>query len=145
MIIEIYISDIGIGEKLKAKNIQKYGCDIRSDDTFSRCCKRNIGGGSCAIAFAQGGDFVGGVKKKSANFNKRVLRKAMNSLFCRTDCPIEFRGTMNEDVTTYTTLGSRGNLFFTICDICVLQLPTQSLAGGMTEAYLESGTYLKTF
>lgn len=52
---------------------------------------------------------------------------------------------MNEDVTTYTTLGSRGNLFFTICDICVLQLPTQSLAGGMTEAYLESGTYLKTF
>lgn len=69
----------------------------------------------------------------------------MNSLFCRTDCPIEFRGTMNEDVTTYTTLGSRGNLFFTICDICVLQLPTQSLAGGMTEAYLESGTYLKTF
>nr|WP_300649522.1 hypothetical protein [uncultured Anaerobutyricum sp.] len=133
------------GEKLKAKNIRDMDTIFEAMIHFLDVVKDISGGGSCAIAFAQGGDFVGGVKKKSANFNKRVLRKAMNSLFCRTDCPIEFRGTMNEDVTTYTTLGSRGNLFFTICDICVLQLPTQSLAGGMTEAYLESGTYLKTF
>ena len=69
----------------------------------------------------------------------------MNALFCRSDHPIEFRGTMNEDVTTYTTLGSRGELFFTFVDVHIIQLNTQSLGGGMTEAYRESGTYLKTF
>ena len=99
--------------------------------------------GAATVAFAQGGDFVGGLA--GGNYNKRLMRKAMNSLFCRTDRPIDFRGTMNEDVTTYTTLGSRGRLFFTLCDVCIIQLPTQSLDGGMTEAYLETGTYVKTF
>ena len=50
-----------------------------------------------------------------------------------------------EDVTTYTTLGSRGELFFTFVDVHIIQVATQSLGGGMTEAYKESGTYLKTF
>lgn len=99
--------------------------------------------GADTVACAQGGDFVGGVD--GGNFKKGLLRKAMNSFFCKVDNPIEFRGTMNEDVVTYTTLGSRGKLFFTFVNLCVIQLPTQSLKGGMTEAYLESGTYLKTF
>lgn len=99
--------------------------------------------GAAVVAFAQGGDFVGGLE--GGTFTKGLLRKAMNSLFCRTDRPIDFRGTMNEDVTTYTTLGSRGNLFFTFCSACVIQLPTQSLDGGMTDSYLETGTYVKTF
>lgn len=84
--------------------------------------------GAATVAFAQGGDFVGGLE--GGNFKKRLLRKAMNSFFCRVDRPIEFRGTMNEDVTTYTTLGSRGVLFFTFVDMHVGQLPTQSLGGG---------------
>lgn len=99
--------------------------------------------GAAVVAFAQGGDFVGGLE--GGTFTKGLLRKAMNSLFCRTDRPIDFRETMNEDVTTYTTLGSRGNLFFTFCSACVIQLPTQSLDGGMTDSYLETGTYVKTF
>ena len=99
--------------------------------------------GAATVAFAQGGDFLGGLG--GGIFLNGLLRKAMNSLFCRTDRPIDFRGTMNEDVTTYTTLGSRGNLFFTFCSACIIQLPTQSLDGGMTEAYLETGTYVKTF
>ncbi len=99
--------------------------------------------GAATVAFAQGGDFIGGLA--GGNFKKRLLRKSMNALFCRSDHPIEFRGTMNEDVTTYTTLGSRGELFFTFVDVHIIQLNTQSLGGGMTEAYRESGTYLKTF
>ena len=99
--------------------------------------------GAKTVAFAQGGDFVGGLD--GGNFKKGLLRKAMNSMFCRVDRPIEFRGTMNEDVTTYTTLGSRGELFLTLCAMCVIQLPTQSLNGGMTDVYLDGGTYLKTF
>lgn len=99
--------------------------------------------GAKTVAFAQGGDLLGGLN--GGNFEKGLLRKAMNSFFCRVDRPIEFRGTMNEDVTAYTTLSSRGNLFFTVTSACIIQKQTQSLSGGMTEAYSESGTYLKTF
>ena len=72
--------------------------------------------GAETVAFAQGGDFVGGVK--GGNYKKGLLRKAMNSFFCRTDKPIQFRGTMNEDVVTYTTLSSRGRLFFSYTALC---------------------------
>ena len=99
--------------------------------------------GADTVAFAQGGDFVGGLQ--GGNFRKGLMRKAMNSFFCRTDKPIEFRGTMNEDVVTYTTLSSRGHLCFSYTAFAVIQLPTQSLKGGMTDAYKEGGTYLKTF
>lgn len=99
--------------------------------------------GALTVAFAQGGDYIGGLN--GGVYKQHLVRKAMNTFFCRTDRPIEFRGTMNEDVSAYTTLGSRGNLFFTVTDACIVQLQTQSLGGGMTEAYSESGTYLKTF
>lgn len=99
--------------------------------------------GADTVAFCQGGDFVGGVD--GGKFHKGLLRKAMNSFFCKTDTPIKYRGTMNEDVVTYTTLSSRGHLFFSYTKYCVVQLPTQSLSGGMTDAYKEGGTYLKTF
>ena len=52
---------------------------------------------------------------------------------------------MNEDVTTYITLGSRGYLFFTVADVSIDQLSTQSLSGGMSDEYLTFGTYTKTF
>ena len=99
--------------------------------------------GADTVAFAQGGDFIGGLN--GGNFAKGLLRKAMNSFFCRTDKPIQFRGTMNEDVVTYTTMSSRGHLFFSFTSFAVIQLPTQSLKGGMTDAYKEGGTYLKSF
>lgn len=124
------------GDMLKAKPAREF------DRLFEDMIRFLDVSGALTVAFAQGGDFVGGVD--GGNFKKGLLRKAMNSLFCRTDRPIEFRGTMNEDVTTYTTLSSRGNLFFSLCNMCVIQIPTQSLAGGMTDAYKESGTYLKT-
>lgn len=94
------------------------------------------------VAFSQGGDHIGGIL---GNYRKGVLRKAMNSQFVRTDRPIEFLGRLNEDVTPYVVHGSRGELFFTITDIQLNQIPTQSNPGGMTDAYLESGTYLKSF
>ena len=99
--------------------------------------------GAITVAFCQGGDFVGGLD--GGNFAKGLLRKAMNSFFCRADRPIEYRGTMNEDVVTYTTLSSRGLLFFSPTKTCVIQLPSQSLKGGMSDSYLETGTYLKSF
>ena len=66
----------------------------------------------------------------------------MNSFLCSTDRPFKFVGAMNEDVNTYTTLGSRGNLFFTFTSLQLDQKETQSQAGGITDMYLKYGTYI---
>lgn len=95
------------------------------------------------VAFAQGGDFIGGTSSKI--WKDRLTRKAMNAFFCKTKDPIEFIGRINEDVNTYTSFGNKGDLYFTIADVMLNQLATQSNPGGMTDVYLESGTYLKSF
>lgn len=99
--------------------------------------------GSRIVAFAQGGDMLGGAS--SPRYFATFLRKCMNTMFCKTDRPVEFSGTMNEDITTYTTLGSRGELFFTFTHFQIVQKETQSLSGGMMDLYQESGTYVKSF
>ena len=99
--------------------------------------------GATTVAFAQTGDFIGG--KDSKVFKDRLARKAMNSFFCSTDRPFNFIGRINEDVNTYVNLGSKGNLFFTVADMSLDQTQTQANSGGMTELYLNAGTYIKTF
>ena len=113
------------------------------DDLFEAMIEFLVASDALTVCFAQGGDFIGGIN--SDNYHRGLLRKAMNSFFCRVDRPIDYRGTMNEDVTTYTTLGSRGNLFFTVTKANITQKPTQSLAGGMSEVYEATGTYMKSF
>jgi hypothetical protein len=113
------------------------------DDLFEAMVEFLDASGALTVCFAQGGDFIGGID--NPNFYKGLLRKAMNSFFCKVENPIDFRGTMNEDVTTYTTLGSRGELLFTVTKANITQKPTQSLAGGMSEVYEETGTYMKSF
>lgn len=97
-----------------------------------------------SIAFAQGGDFIGGINngKASYRFNKR---KCMNSFICSIERPFKFIGAMNEDVNTYTTEGSRGKLFFTIPFVLLTQTATQSNKGGISDMYLKYGTYCKAF
>lgn len=99
--------------------------------------------GALTVAFAQGGDFIGGVK--NAFWISRVKRKAMNTFFCDVKKPFEFMGSINEDVNMYTLLGNKGELILSIADISVEQLPTQSNAGGLTDIYLDKGTYMKSF
>lgn len=104
--------------------------------------------GVYSVAFAQGGDFIGGFKGSPwVNDPTRPFkaRKVMNSFLCSTDREFKFIGAMNEDVNTYTTLGSRGTLFFTIPTLELTQTQTQSQAGGITEMYLRFGTYCKAF
>lgn len=95
-----------------------------------------------SIAMAQGGDFIGG---KNGGGTKKPKRKCMNSFICSTDRPFKFFGRVNEDVNTYTNLGSRGGLFMTITSLKLQQKQTQSNKGGMTDLYLDSGTYVKSF
>ena len=99
--------------------------------------------GALTVAMVQGGDLIGG--KQNANFAKGLLRKAMNTFFCRTDRRFKFVGRINEDVNTYVKLGSEGKLFLSVCNLCMVQEQTQSNSGGMTDVYLSSGTYLKSF
>lgn len=99
--------------------------------------------GAYTVAFAQGGDFIGG--KENKRFYDKILRKAMNSFFCKTSRKFEFVGRVNEDVNTYCLLGTQGKLLFTYTDIVIEQMQTQKQKGGMSEQYLDSGTYLKSF
>ena len=94
------------------------------------------------VCFSQGGDHIGGL---TGRWKKGLIRKVMNSFFCRTDRPFQFLGRVNEDVNTYTYLGSKGELMLTTTDLMLVQLQTQSNKGGMTDLYLDSGTYLKSF
>jgi hypothetical protein len=97
-----------------------------------------------SIALAQGGDFIGG--KNSAMAQKiKLKRKCMNSFLCSTERPFKFLGRINEDVNTYTREASVGKVFFTTNLVSLTQKQTQSNKGGMTDVYLSSGTYLKSF
>lgn len=97
-----------------------------------------------SVAMMQGGDFIGGPDGKMA---KKIClkRKAMNSFFCSTDRRFTFIGRVNEDVTSYTTLGSRGHLFFSVNLLALTQAVTQQHSGGMSELYQNQGTYIKSF
>ena len=95
------------------------------------------------IAMGQAGDFIGG--KDNTNIAKGLGRKAMNSFFCRTDKPFKFLGSTNEDVNAYITLGMRGELLLTVYKASIVQGETQKNKGGLTDIYLDNGTYVKSF
>ena len=96
------------------------------------------------VAMAQGGDFIGGSESKFAS-ELSLKRKCMNTFFCDVDKPFQFLGSINEDVTAYVRNGERGQLFFTLPNVSINQLVTQTNAGGLTEQYLDIGTYVKSF
>jgi hypothetical protein len=96
-----------------------------------------------SVAFAEPGDFVGGI---GSNLNKKTyLHKCMGSWMCFTDRRLHFKGTMNDDVNTYSLNGHRGQLFYTFNFIMIDTPATQAVKGGMTDIYLGRGTYSKTF
>lgn len=97
-----------------------------------------------SIAISQGGDFIGGEDCGNAD-SISAKRKAMNSFLCSVDRRFTFIGRLNEDVNTYTRPASTGALFLTTNQVSLEQIQTQANAGGMTEAYLEGGTYVKSF
>lgn len=113
------------------------------DKLFEKCIKFLEVSGAYSIAFAQGGDYIGGVE--STAWQNKLLRKVMNTFFCKTDRPFKFYGRINEDVNMYTVLCQRGYLFFTLGDVMVNQLQTQANPGGLTDIYLDKGTYYKSF
>lgn len=98
---------------------------------------------SLVVALSQGGDYLGGLNGKY--YEKMLTRKAMNAFFCRVDRPFSFFGSINEDVNMYVTLGSRGEKIFSVTEASLIQKETQANAGGLTDIYLDVGTYVKSF
>ncbi len=95
------------------------------------------------VCFSQGGDYMGGVNGRY--IHKRLSRKAMNCYVCKTDRPFEFIGTINEDTNMYVRENMRGNLVFSSTYVSCVQNETQQEKGGLTDIYLDIGTYIKSF
>jgi len=111
------------------------------DNVFYKTLDYFINSNFTSICYSQGGDWFGG----GSNFNKKPKRKAMNSFFCSINRPFKFISRLNEDVNTYMALGHQGYVFMTIPFIQLDQKTTQKTKGGMTDAYLNGGTYVKSF
>lgn len=125
------------GEKLKGFRVLKLGEIILA--CFEYLEKTDLIDCFC---FAQEGDFIGGADSFESIGGKR---KIMNSFFCKTDKPFEWKARMNDDVSTNLYNGQRGKLFFTINDVSIKQAETQTSDGGLTDMYLDMGTYVKSF
>lgn len=130
-----YVSDNG--KKLLVKKIT----DI--DFVFDKYLEFYKSTNFKTIAFAQGGDFIGGVG--SMMIKKGFIRKAMNTFICSTKRKFEFIGRLNEDVTTYLNLGHKGELFGTIPIVSIIQKATQQEKKGLSDVYKDNGTYVKSF
>lgn len=97
-----------------------------------------------SIAIAQDGELLGGSQNNIIKNGWKIKRKCMNSWICDVDKPLRFTGHLNDDCTCYTLGGRMGKLFMQINMLSLKQAPTQSVGGGMTDIYKQSGTYLKT-
>ena len=116
-----------------------------ADDLFCAYIKFIQESGVDTICFAQGGDFIGGAENTAVRDGFKVSRKMMNLYFFDVDKPIEFKGTINEDLTSSVTHGATGGKIITSRMNSIVQKETQTNAGGLTEIYLNLGTYVKSF
>jgi len=125
------------GNKLKSEKVENL------DIVFDAMIEFLEKSGALSVAFAQAGDFIGGIDNR--RWKQGISRKAMNTFFCTVKRPFKFVGRLNEDVNTYVSLALKGKLFFTISRVMIRQMLTQANPGGMSETYLDVGTYTKSF
>ena len=123
------------GKMFWINNIDRIFCGMIKFYNASKCF---------SVALSQCGDFIGGLDN-GCGLYRFSKRKCMNSFLCSTERPFRFIGAMNEDVNTYTTLGSRGYLFITIPVAALNQKQTQAQSGGISDMYKRFGTYCKAF
>lgn len=114
----------------------------RLDDVLKELIQFFILCGATSIAMSQGGDHIGG---EDGCEHPTLRRKCMNSCFFDTERPLMFFGHMNDDVSAYVTYGHRGQLFFTVMQAMLVQMPTQTTPGVISDLYLTYGTYVKSF
>lgn len=113
------------------------------DKVFAAAIEFLVTSGAKCYAFAQGGDLIGGAN--NTRFHNRIMRKIMNTYFFDVDNPVVFSGTLDEDMVASLRCGMSGELIMTSIDVCITQMTTQANKGGLTDAYLDFGTYTKSF
>ncbi len=113
------------------------------DAIFESAVKFLVTSGAKCYAFAQAGDLIGGASNQ--RFHDRVMRKIMNTYFFDVDNPVVFSGTLDEDMVASLRCGLSGELLLTSVDMTIQQIKTQANKGGLTDAYLDMGTYTKSF
>ena len=116
---------------------------VNLDNVFSAMVDFLIASDADTVALAQAGDYVGGVESTAAC--QPLLRKAMNVFFFKADRPCRFVGMTNEDVNMYVLANLRGRLILTLTSVAIVQMVTQTNSGGLTDIYLQDGTYVKSF
>jgi hypothetical protein len=116
-----------------------------ADNVFAAYFEFLRDSGLDTICFAQGGDYIGGGENQHVANGFKTSRKMMNLYFFDVEKPMEFIGTINEDLTSSITNGVVGRKILTTYMNSITQKETQSNAGGLTEIYLELGTYVKSF
>ena len=123
-----------------------YASKIKNaDDVFSAYISFLKTSDIDTVCFAQGGDYIGGKDNTRIKNGFKNTRKMMNLYFFDVDKVLDFKGTINEDLTSSVTEGVIGKKIITSLFNSVVQKETQSNAGGLTEIYLELGTYVKSF
>jgi hypothetical protein len=130
----------------RAGPAQEYGTwNVESlDEVFALLVEYFDSIPAASLCLCQGGDFIGGADNGYVR-DVTFKRKAMNAYICGVDRPFEFVGRVNEDTNTYVEAGRRGVLFITLMGLQIVQINTQQSSGGMTEIYLDTGTYTKSF
>ena len=127
------------GETLKSVRPERKQLDL----IFSAMLDFLIDTDADIVSFSTQSDIIGGVN--SERFKKRFTRKTLSTYFCRVDKPVKFAGTSMEDVIAYTSLGSKGKLFFAYVPLQIETVPTKSYEGGNTALYIRQGDYGKHF
>lgn len=118
---------------------------LNLDRLFSAFLKYYKSINALTLCMAQNGDFIGGKQNKNFAQRVRLHRKGMNTFFCSVERPFQFLGRINEDVNMYVYLGYLGKLILTVPNVAIIQRTTQKNAEGMTNLYLDFGTYVKSF
>jgi len=133
-----------IDSKYRYVNSDYNSTFINANEVFSNLLIFYKASGAITLALGQGGDYIGGAESSSWT-SPNLRRKAMNSFICSTSRRFDFMGRVNEDVNAYVKLGNKGLLFLTFPLVAIQQKQTQKQSGGLTETYLEQGTYVKSF
>lgn len=127
---------------IKKNKLASYKCN-NLDKLFEAVVKYQNDTKITALSFGLSSDYLGGIKSKK--YQEGMFRKTMGTFFLRQDDINMFQMRMNDDITTCILNGMRGKLYYSIAFVQTETPPTQSMKGGMTDAYQDNGTYRKSF
>lgn len=95
-----------------------------------------------SLSFGLPAYVIGGINR---SWRKQMLPKCMTTFIMKADDKRYFHMRMNDDITTSALNNMRGHMYYSIVPIQIDVDTTQVKSGGMTDIYLDNGTYRKSF